>query len=64
MSYVSTPYTIVVVGGREGWGGGGGREGGQNGGASWRRKFGYLCIQEILRPSIHVSGCEMSYLLA
>ena len=33
-------------------------------------KFGYLCIQEILVvtkwsvPPLHVSGCEMSHLLA
>ena len=38
------------------------------------RKFGYLCIQEILvtnkivrtyvGPLLHVNGCEMSYLLS
>ena len=28
----------------------GGRGGGLHGGAPWVRTFGYLCIQEILRP--------------
>ena len=40
-------------------------------GALWIRKLSYLCIQEILvltksslRLSLHVSGCEMSHVLA